>query len=74
MARPFETTEDTADKWFTDGGTMDILAVYHVYVGAESITKGHKQWEDFSVPLGALTGIRGIMGLVAVTTASYLVF
>lgn len=65
--RPFETQDPSQDYQFMNGGGVDILAVYTVYVGAEMLVQGWQHWEGFVIPLSAVHASVG--GLVALGVA-----
>ena len=65
--RPFETQDPSQDYQFMNGGGVDILAVYTVYVGAEMLVQGWQHWEGFVIPLSAVHASVG--GLVAMGVA-----
>ena len=52
--REFETS-DSNDKQFSDGGPMALHAAYHVYYGAQSVITGWNEFDEFTIPQGALS-------------------
>ena len=70
--RVFETEHKEEDFQFDFGGGIDILASYHVYVGADQLVQGWQHWDGFVIPLGAKMAQLG--SIMAITVAGLSLF